>query len=191
MKMNRVKWLVETAMMLALLLCLQWVTGYIPKPVQQFITGSLVNCVLAVTVLLCGRASGITVALISPVFAAVLGIAPNYVVVPAIMAGNVVYVLLLKTIIGKDAKSAVKNALALAGSAAAKFAVLYVLVVQVICNLAADALLGQKLFGKVLLAKPMLTALPAMFTWPQLITALIGGAVALMILPVLRKALKR
>lgn len=37
----------------------------------------------------------------------------------------------------------------------------------------------------------MLKMLPTMFAWPQLITALIGGAVALAMVPVLRKALKR
>ena len=41
------------------------------------------------------------------------------------------------------------------------------------------------------LKEPMLKALPATFSWPQLITALIGGAVALLIVPVLRKALKK
>ena len=35
------------------------------------------------------------------------------------------------------------------------------------------------------------TALPATFGWPQLVTALIGGAVALLIVPILRKALHK
>jgi hypothetical protein len=38
---------------------------------------------------------------------------------------------------------------------------------------------------------PMLKALPATFSWPQLFTALIGGAVALAITPVLKKALHK
>jgi hypothetical protein len=37
----------------------------------------------------------------------------------------------------------------------------------------------------------MLKALPATFSWPQLITALIGGAVALAMVPALRKALRK
>jgi uncharacterized membrane protein YeaQ/YmgE (transglycosylase-associated protein family) len=37
----------------------------------------------------------------------------------------------------------------------------------------------------------MLKMLPAMFAWPQLITALIGGAVALTIWPLLKKALHK
>jgi hypothetical protein len=34
----------------------------------------------------------------------------------------------------------------------------------------------------------MLKMLPVMFTWPQLITALIGGALAVAIVPILKKA---
>ena len=41
------------------------------------------------------------------------------------------------------------------------------------------------------LKEPMLKALPATFSWPQLITALIGGGIALLIVPVIRKALHR
>ena len=68
---------------------------------------------------------------------------------------------------------------------AGKFAVLYVLVSWIICGVAADALLAQGL-----LKKPMLTMLPATFSWPQLVTALIGGALAMLIVPVLKKALR-
>jgi len=41
------------------------------------------------------------------------------------------------------------------------------------------------------LKAPMLNALPATFSWPQLITALIGGAVAMLITPLIRKALQK
>jgi uncharacterized membrane protein YeaQ/YmgE (transglycosylase-associated protein family) len=37
----------------------------------------------------------------------------------------------------------------------------------------------------------MMKMLPTMFAWPQLITAVIGGMVALAIVPVLKKAMKR
>ena len=72
-----------------------------------------------------------------------------------------------------------------------KFGVLYGLVVKVICGVASGALLGQKIGQTVVLAPPMLEKLPAMFTWPQLITALIGGAVALPVTAALRRGLKR
>jgi hypothetical protein len=76
-------------------------------------------------------------------------------------------------------------------AAGVKFGVLYLLVVQVICKLASGALLGKKLGDAVLLAPPMLKMLPTMFAWPQLVTALIGGGIALLITPVLRKALRK
>ena len=81
--------------------------------------------------------------------------------------------------------------MALAVAAGVKFGVLYLLVVKVICGLASGALLGKKLGDVVVLAPPMLKMLPTMFAWPQLFTALMGGAAALLLVPVLRKALHR
>lgn len=65
---KNIRWITETAVMLALLVTLQWVGSFIPEQMtKQLITGTMVNCVLAVTVLLAGLGSGITVSLISPV----------------------------------------------------------------------------------------------------------------------------
>ena len=184
MKKN-VRWITHTAVMLALLICLQWVGSFIPEQMtKQLITGTMVNCVLAVTALLVGMSAGVTVAIISPVCAFVLGIAPNLITVLPIMLGNVCYVVLLKVLMAKPLWRQVTG---LVAAAVAKFAVLYVLVVGVICGVASGILLGQKLGQTVLLAPPMLKMLPAMFTWPQLITALVGGALALMIYPVVKK----
>ncbi len=176
---KKILWITRTAVLLALLVCLQWVT----KPLGQLVTGSCVNAVLAVAALFCGMGSGLCVALLSPVCAYLLGIAPQLVTVPAIMAGNSVYVLLLALLAGK---SLWRNIAAWLAASAAKLAVLYVLVVKVVCGLAAGYLQQQGL-----LKAPMLKALPGMFTWPQLFTALIGGAVALAITPVLRRAIKK
>ena len=184
---RKVRWITETAVMLALLVALQAVT----KPLGQLVTGSCVNAVLAVAVLLVGMSGGITVALISPVCAFLLGIAPNFVTVLPIMMGNVCYVVLLRLIAGRSHKPLWRQPVALVTAAAAKFGVLYLLVVEVICGVAADALLGKKLGEVVVLAPPMLKLLPTMFAWPQLVTALIGGAVALLTVPLLRKALHR
>lgn len=172
-------WITQTALMLALLLALQWAT----KPLGQLVTGSCVNGILAVTVLFAGMVSGITVAVLSPLFAFFLGIAPNLVTVPVIMVGNTVYVILLKTLYGSQI---LRRLAAWLVAAAVKFAVLYGLVEGVICNLLSDALLGAGI-----LKTPMLNALPATFSWPQLVTALIGGGIALLIVPVLRKALRK
>lgn len=177
----------ETAVMLALLVTLQAVT----KSLGQLVTGSFVNGILAVTVLVAGLYSGLTLAVISPVLAFLLGIAPNFVTVLPIMLGNVCYVVLLHLILGRSMKPVWKQPLAVAAAAAVKFGVLYLLVVELICGVASGALLGKKLGEIVVLAPPMLKMLPTMFSWPQLLTALIGGAVAMVIVPMLRKALHR
>lgn len=171
-------WITKTAALIALLVVLQAVT----KSLGQVVTGSCVNAVLALAVLLIGTASGMTVALVSPVFAFLLGIAPNPVTVPVIMLGNAAFVLLLRLLTGRPVW---KRVMAVAVSALAKFAVLYTLVSWVICGVAADLLLAQGL-----LKQSMLTALPATFSWLQLVTALIGGTVAMLIVPVLKKALQ-
>ncbi len=181
---QKIRWITETAVMLALLVVLQAVT----KPLGQLVTGSCVNAVLAISALLIGLSSGITIALISPVCAFLFGIAPNFVTVLPIMAGNVSFVLLLSLISGK---AVWRQPVALVTAAAAKFAVLYFLVVKVICGFASGALLGKKIGSVVVLAPPMLEKLPAMFSFPQLFTALIGGGVALLITPVLRKAIRK
>ena len=182
MMSKKIRWITETAVMLALLVALQALT----KPLGQLVTGSFVNAVLAVTVLFAGLYSGITVAVISPVLAYLLGIAPQILTVPAIMVGNTVYVVLLCLIAGKNSRNIVRQVAAWVVAAFAKFAALYAIVVWLICGLLSESLLASGA-----MKAPMLKALPVTFSWPQLFTALIGGAVALMITPVLRKALHK
>ena len=178
--MNRkILWITETAALLAMLIVLQWVT----KPLGQLVTGSCVNTVLAVSVLLTGLGSGMTVALVSPVCAYLLGIAPNLVAVPAIMAGNAVFVLLLRLIAGRQMW---RKAAAWLAAATGKFVTLYLLVVVLICGP-----LSGTLMEAGLMKKPMIAVMTASFSWPQLVTALIGGALALTLVPILKKALHR
>lgn len=184
---KKVRWITETAIMLALLVTLQALT----KPAGQLVTGSCVNTVLAISALTGGLSCGLTVAFISPILAFLLGIAPQIVTVPAIMAGNAVFVALLYLLADRTGKNLVKQGIAWVVAAVAKFGVLYLLVVKLICGVASGSLLGKKIGETVVLAPPMLEKLPTMFAWPQLITALIGGAIALLIAPVIRKALHK
>ncbi len=179
---KKLRWITETAILLALLVTLQALT----KGFGQLVTGSCVNAVLAVAVLVGGYGCGITVALISPVLAYLLGIAPQILTVPAIMVGNTVFVVLLRLIAGPKSQPVWKQAVAWFAAAAAKFAALYLIVVQIICGLLSESLLAAGT-----LKPPMLQALPATFSWPQLITALIGGGIALAVVPMVRKALHR
>ena len=167
-------WLTETAMLIALLIVLQAVT----KSWGQIVTGSFVNAVLALSVLTVGLWSGVVVAALSPFFAFVLGIGPQLIaIVPAIAVGNVVYVAVLGALTRGRKLNDWKTVIAWIASAVCKFLTLYLIVVQVLCRV-------------LPLKAPQITTFTAMFSWPQLITALIGGAVALLIAPVVRKALK-
>lgn len=169
---KRILWITETAVMLALLIVLQWAT----KPLGQIVTGSCVNAVLAVSVLLGGLWCGLTVALVSPFCAFLLGIGPQLIaIIPAIALGNAVLVLVLHFVYGKHIW---RRVLAWLGAAVAKFGVLYLVVVQLICRV-------------LPLKQPQIDTFTAMFSAPQLVTALIGGGLALLIVPVLKKALRR
>ena len=180
MKKN-VLWITRTAVLLALLVVLQWLT----KPWGQLVTGSCVNGVLAIAALFGGISCSLTVALVSPVCAYLFGIAPQVLTVPVIMLGNAVFVAVLG-VLGGVKKPLWRNAMGWVIGAVGKFLVLYVLVQYGICGILADGLMAQGL-----LKAPMLKALPATFGATQLVTALIGGGVALAMLPVLKKAIKR
>ena len=170
------RWIAETAVMLALLVALQYIT----KPLGQFVTGSCVNAILALAVLLAGLHSGLVIAIVSPWLAFLLGIAPQPFVVPAIMLGNTVYVVLLHVLADPKGKNILRQIVAWLVSAACKFGMLYLTITKFLAPLMKNAL-----------PEPKLTAIFAMFSWPQLITALIGGAVALLIFSPVKKALKK
>lgn len=184
---KKTMWITRTAVLLALLLALQWATLGTRAFAGQYITGSLVNCVLAVSAMTAGLSSGLVIALLSPIFAYLLGIAPQLVVVPAIMAGNCVLVLVLWAL-GRGNAPLWRKAVAVVLAAFCKFVVLYLLVVQVICGVGASFLLGQRFFGAPVLLQPMIQALPLTFSWPQLITALIGGVLGVLVSKILAKA---
>ena len=178
---DRILWITRTGVLVALLVVLQWATSGTQAFASQYITGSCVNAVLAVAVLAAGLWSGVTVALISPFCAKLFGIGPQLIqIVPAIAVGNLVFVLALHFLIGRRSRSILLRALGLVIAAAAKFLTLYLLVVKFIVPMLADNLKPQQI-----------TTFSAMFSWPQMVTALIGGAVALAILPVLKKAIRR
>ena len=166
MKNSKTLWICRTAILTALLLVLQFVT----KPLGQLVTGSCVNAVLSVAALAAGLSSGICVALLSPLFAFLLGIGPQlFPLTPAIAAGNCVLVLALH-LICRDNFSAVRRLIACLAASLCKFSALYILIVKIICNV-------------MELAPKQVASFTAMFSWPQLVTALIGSALALMIVP--------
>ncbi|MCI5662584.1 MAG: ECF transporter S component [Clostridia bacterium] len=162
----------RTAAMLALLIVLQAAT----KNLGQFVTGSCVNAVLAAATLLGGFASGLIVAVVSPFLAFLLGIGPKLIeVVPAIAIGNLALVLILWAIKGDGALNRVIKWIA---ASVGKFLVLYLLVIQLLCRV-------------MTLPDKMTATFSTMFSWPQLVTALIGSGIMLLILPILQKAIRK
>lgn len=171
MKKEAAKKLTRTAVLLALLVILQAVT----KAGGQFVTGSCVNCVLAVGALLLPLSYGILLAVVSPFLAFLLGIGPQLLpIVPAIAVGNVIYVLLLHLTAAKREKLPAK-AIGLAAAAVCKFGALFLLVTRLLCSLLSLPEKQARLFQ-------------TMFSWPQLVTAVIGGVLAFAVTAVLRKA---
>ena len=146
------------------------------KNLGQFVTGSCVNAVLAAATLLGGFASGLIVAVVSPFLAFLLGIGPKLIeVVPAIAIGNLALVLILWAIKGDGALNRVIKWIS---ASVGKFLVLYLLVIQLLCRV-------------MTLPEKMIATFSTMFSWPQLVTALIGSGIMLLILPILQKAIRK
>ena len=162
------KTIARTAILIALLVALQYVT----RPLGQLVTGSCVNLILAVAAMLCGVWSGVIVAVVSPFFAYLLGISPQIWLAPAIACGNAVYVVVI-ALLSKKIEGVRGGAAGVAAAAVCKFVVLYLVVVRLFIPMG-------NLPAKV----------AAQFSWPQLVTALIGGCLALAIVPALKKALR-
>lgn len=172
---QRVRWVAKTGVLTALLIALQWATAPTQVFAGQYITGSLVNCVLAVATLMGGVYCGIVVAIISPFCAFLLGIGPKLIqVVPIIALGNIALVIVLH-LLHRPKKPFWYQELSVIPAALLKFVVLYLGITVLL------PALGVTLPPKLVL---MLSS------YPQLVTAFIGGTVAMLLMPLLKKAIK-
>jgi len=175
---NKTLWITRTAIFIALLIAVQFATSFLGN---QYVTGSLVNLILIVSVMTCGVASGAVVALVSPFFAILLGIGPKFIqLIPFIALGNFALVLCWHLLAGRrEEGNSMGKFIAVAIAAIAKFLVLYLGVVHV----AIPFLLA--------LPEPAAKVLSLTFSYPQFVTAGLGGIIALAILPTLAKVIKR
>lgn len=172
---SKLLWITRTGIFIALAVVLQAATAPLNN---TFITGSIVNLILIVSAMTCGLSSGISVGVLSPAFAFLFGIGIKFpLIIPFVMVGNIIIVSLWFFIGNRNIKGwVIPYGLALAAGAGTKFLWLYFSVV--------------KFAVPVLLALPenQAAAVSAAFSVPQLITASIGGALAIAILPVLKRA---
>lgn len=177
--MNRkALWITQTAILLALLIAVQVVTAGFGN---TFITGSLVNLVLIVSVMIAGLTSGLAVALLSPLFAYFFGIGPIFwQIVVCIAIGNALLVLCWSLIAGRKRENSLTIYLVATIIAAFfKFIFLYFSIVKLVVPVILQ------------IPAPQAKIVSAAFSYPQLITAIIGGILATMIVPILTKALQR
>jgi hypothetical protein len=151
---------------------------------NQFLTGAAVNLMLVVSFLTCGLATGLTVAVISPICAYLAGIGPAFPpLIPFIALGNVVFVIAW-FVFGLPNKSdkpgtwhRIVRCLIAVGAAILKFLTLYIGIVSFAIPYILN--INEKQSAMLTLA----------FSYPQLITATIGGALALAVVPPVKKAL--
>ena len=172
-----VLWITRTAIFLALLVVVQISTAPLGNTI---ITGSAVNAILIICVMICGLSSGLTIAMLSPVLAKLAGIGPLWMLIPFIILGNMVLVLIWHILGNKPfgKKEIVAYVAAAIVAALAKFGVLYIGIVKIAVPFMLD------------LKEMQAMVISTMFSVPQLITALIGGLVAITIVPAMKKAIK-
>lgn len=174
---SKILWITRTAVLIALLITWQGVSAQFGN---TLITGSGVNLILIVSVMASGLSSGLAVAIVSPAMAKFFGIGPMWELIPFIIAGNMVLVLLWHFIGNLKLKNTyISYIITLIAAAIGKFLTLYFGIVK----LAVPVILK--------LPQPQATAVSNTFSLPQLFTASIGGVLAIAILPVIIKAVKK
>ncbi|MFZ5968270.1 MAG: ECF transporter S component [Bacillota bacterium] len=163
---QKTKRITRTGILLALALAVQFLK------MPQFITGSAVNAILVIAAAAVGMVEGIIIGSITPIVAIMVGIIkpPMAPVIPFIIAGNISLVVIFHMLQKKNQYAAV------GGAAVVKFLVLYGAVKLVLVNM-----LPGPVFEKVAVA----------FGVTQFFTAVVGGIVALLIVPFLKNYLDR
>ena len=175
MKKSHVFWITRSALLTALLVGMQFVTA----PFQiTLLTGSIVNMILVISVISSGLSTGLAVAIISPAFAALIGIGAIWPIVPIVSMANMAFVMIWHC--GDKlhfSSKIVKRVISCIVAALCKFALLYLGVVRLAIPYILDV------------PEPVANVLTVAFSINQLFTALIGGTVAIIALPTIEKAI--
>jgi len=139
---------------------------------------------MIISLLTCGLATGLTVAIVSPVGASLVGVGPAFPpLIPFIVLGNAVLIIswFLLGLLNKSDKSGIRykimSYLIAVVAAIIKFITLYIGIVKIAVPYILS--LNEKQSAVLTLA----------FSYPQIITATIGGVIALIIAPPIQKAI--
>ncbi len=155
---------------------------------SQWVTGPIVNMALILSVFLIGIRGAVLIGLLPSTIALGVGLlpAPLAAMVPFIIISNIILILTIDLLLcrdaiyrvsesEKDAINGVSTKKYLAGlilAATLKFLFLF---------------LTSSIVIKLLLNQKLAVAVAQMMSWPQFYTALVGGALAFIILKILRK----
>lgn len=168
---NKVQFLTRTALLLALTIVFQIAGRFIPN--SNFIVGPLVNTCLLVATAFAGVWSGIIISVISPFTSLINNHAPVAAALlpfaPFVAAGNAVFVLSYYLLRKKSAIAGIGI------GAVLKFGFLYAAITFFL-----------QIFSFPKFAK----ALIFLFGWPQLVTALIGGILGLIVIKAVGKGIE-
>ena len=170
---KNIRFITRTAMGVALVILAQLAGRLFPAgaviagpfSVSQLVTGSLVNCVLFVFTAVGGVWCGVCVGILSAVLASVIGIGPAVLaVVPLVACGNAILCIVFSVV-----SKALPRLAAVITAAAVKCGFLWLSVPLLLQAIGASD--KQRMM------------LGIMFSWPQACTALIGGLLAMLIIP--------
>ena len=165
-----------TALLLSLCIANQFL-----KNASVYLTGSIVNCILILAAVFCGLWGAATLSLITPLTSWLITGSPLMsaipLIVPCVMIGNIIFAVSVRVSVHK--KLCIRNLLlgALFG------AILKAAFMGGTISLLLLPLLGPSTG----LPAPALAAARVTFSITQLITALIGGALAVLIVPTLKR----
>ncbi|QAA35140.1 ECF transporter S component [Clostridium manihotivorum] len=162
----------KSALLLAIAIAFQLIGRTIPE-INQFLVGPIINAVLLLSVYICGVKWGVLTAALTPILAWVVGqlAAPMAPFIPFIIIGNIIYVILF-------------------GSVREKIYGIYIGIILgsfvkfLFLSLSASHLVKLLKLG---IPTKVLDKLVLSMGVPQLITALAGGIIAMVLIQILSK----
>ena len=168
----------EQTLTLVMFFTLLAIATFAPYLKIQFLTGPIVNAVLIISTVLLGVESAIFIGLLPSLYALAVGLLPAVLapMIPFIMTANAILIVVFNFLFSAASRSSVKIGtrywLGILSASFLKFLFLF-LTSQIVVNL--------------LIKKEIASKVAVMMSWPQLFTALAGGALAYLFLKGLKK----
>lgn len=170
---KNLKKLVRTSLFLALAIVIQIMGKNFPQ-INQFLVGPIINAILILTAFMCGTTWSVSLGVLTPVLAWLTGqlASPLAPFIPFIIIGNAIFVIFYGAL--KNYKSYGKYIGIIAGA----------FFKYVFLSLSASKLVHV---FNLAIPKKIADKLVVMMSTPQLITALIGGFLAILLIEILTK----